>query len=85
MTSLNPSVSVETPISSPDKSPPAPSHRQRSKSASETLRDDAQVIFDKTIEGHYRNGKTGYRQVGALFITWKDDDLQCRATEVGIL
>lgn len=65
-------------------SPPS-LHHHRSKSASETQRDEARVEFDKTIEGHYRHGKTGYRQVGALFLTWKDDDMQCRATEVGAL
>lgn len=61
---------------------PPPSHHHRSKSASETQRDEARVEFNKTIDGHYRHGKTGYRQVGALFLTWKDDDMQCKATEV---
>ena len=43
------------------------------------------MVFNKTIDGHYRHGKTGYKQVGALFLTWKDDDMQCRETEVGTL
>ena len=80
-------MSVLTPNASADASgdylPPSP-HRHRSKSASEQ-KEEARVTFDKTIEGHYRHGKTGYRQVGALFLTWKDDDLQCRATEVCVI
>lgn len=64
---------------------PPPSHHHRSKSASETQRDEARVEFNKTIEGHYRHGKTGYRQVGALFLTWKDHMLQCREMEVDTL
>ena len=59
-----------------------PSHHHRAKSASETQCEEARVIFNKTIEGHYRQGKTGYRQVGALFLTWADDDMQCKAKEV---
>ena len=42
----------------------------------------ARVTFDKTISGHYRDGKTGYKDVGVLFITWEEDDLQCKETEV---
>lgn len=56
--------------------------RSRPKSPSETQRDEARVIFHKTIDGHYRHNKTGYRQVGALFLTWADDDMQCKDTEV---
>lgn len=59
-----------------------PPHHYRAKSARESQCEDARVIFNKTIEGHYRQGKTGYRQVGALFLTWADDDMQCKATEV---
>ena len=66
-----------------NESPPPSLSHHRSKSASEEQREKAKIVFDKTIEGQYRHGKTGYRQVGALFLTWKDDDLQCRATEVG--
>lgn len=68
-----------------NESPHPSLHHQRSKSASEQQREKAKIVFDKTIEGHYRHGKTGYRQVGALFLTWKDDDLQCRASEVRTL
>ena len=70
-----------TPIDSFDDSPPPSSHHHRKKSASER-RDDAKLVFNKTIDGHYRHGKTGYRQVGALFLTWEDDDMQCKETEV---
>ncbi|KAK0513636.1 hypothetical protein JMJ35_004000 [Cladonia borealis] len=45
----------------------------------------ARVTFDKTISGHYRDGKTGYKDVGVLFITWEEDDLQCKETEVDAL
>ena len=55
----------------------------RAKSASELQRDEARIVFDKTIDGQYRHGKTGYRQVGALFLTWAADDMQCKTTEVG--
>ena len=76
------------PCPAPDSgndSPPLSLPHHRSKSASEEQRDKARIIFNKTVDGHYRHGKTGYRQVGALFLTWEDDDLQCRATEVGAL
>ncbi len=61
---------------------PAPYQHQRAKSDSETQCEEARVIFDKTIAGHYRYGKTGYRNVGALFLTWADDDMQCKDAEV---
>lgn len=63
---------------------PLHSLHHRSKSASETQCEEARVIFDKTLAGHYRHGTTGYRNVGALFLTWKDDDMQCKNTEVGM-
>ena len=44
--------------------------------------EDAKIEFNKTLGGHYSNGKTGYDRVGALFLTWKDDDMQCKTTEV---
>ena len=44
--------------------------------------EELEITFNKTIEGHYRHGKTGYRRVGVLFLTWEEDDMQCRATEV---
>lgn len=61
----------------------------RSKSASEIRREvrdeereEARLIFNKTLEGQYRHGKTGYRRVGALFITWEEDDMGCKQREV---
>ena len=64
----------------------------RSKSASEIQREErdeereeARLIFNKTLEGQYRHGKTGYRKVGALFMTWEDDDLGCKQKEVSSL
>ena len=62
---------------------PQPSQHHRAKIASETQREEARVVFNKTIEGHYRDGRTGYRRVGALFLTWAADDLQCKTQEVG--
>ena len=81
MAALTPNASDD----SLDESPSPSLQHQRSKSASEEQRDKAKVIFNKTIDGHYRHGNTGYRQVGALFLTWKDDDMQCKETEVGPL
>lgn len=65
------------------ESPPQtsnPNHRLR-PSQVKTNR-EAQITFDKTLKGHYRHGKTGYNKVGALFLTWENDDMQCKATEV---
>ncbi|KAL9604372.1 MAG: hypothetical protein Q9219_000560 [cf. Caloplaca sp. 3 TL-2023] len=47
--------------------------------------EELEITFNKTLEGHYRHGKTGYKRVGALFITWEADDLQCKETEVDAL
>ncbi|MCJ1278807.1 hypothetical protein MMC21_006625 [Puttea exsequens] len=44
--------------------------------------EQARVTFDKTVSGHYRHGKTGYTRVGVLFLTWAEDDMQCKETEV---
>ena len=62
----------------------APSHTPPSKGPKERKAqyEKARVTFDKTISGHYRDGKTGYKDVGVLFITWEEDDLQCKKTEV---
>ena len=57
----------------------------RAKSASDIECEEARVIFDKTIAGNYRHGGTGYRNVGALFLTWADDDMKCESLEVSIL
>ncbi|KAI4163936.1 MAG: hypothetical protein LQ342_002433 [Letrouitia transgressa] len=49
------------------------------------LYDLAKVTFDKTLQGHYRHSTTGYSKVGVLFLTWEEDDLQCKETEVDAL
>lgn len=43
----------------------------------------AREIFDRVIGANYRHGKTGYSRVRALFLTWQDDDMHCKETEVG--
>jgi hypothetical protein len=86
MVSLDPKPSNDVPVNSPISL----SKHFRSKSASEIEREEhdeereeARIIFNKTLEGHYRHGTTGYRRVGALFITWEDDDMDCKQREVG--
>ncbi len=44
--------------------------------------EELEITFNKTLEGHYRHGKTGYKRVGVLFLSWEEDDMQCKATEV---
>ena len=39
-------------------------------------------IFDRVIGANYRHGK-GYSRVRALLLTWQDDDMHCKDTEVG--
>ncbi|MCJ1397565.1 hypothetical protein MMC11_000759 [Xylographa trunciseda] len=56
----------------------APAHR----TAFARSKDDARFIFNKTIAGHYRNGPTEYTRVGVLLITWKDDDMHLKESEV---
>ncbi|KAL8711529.1 MAG: hypothetical protein Q9225_007103 [Loekoesia sp. 1 TL-2023] len=55
------------------------------KATNEDPYDDLKITFNKTLEGHYRHGKTGYKRVGVLFVTWEEDDLQCKSTEVDAL
>ena len=54
------------------------------KSREEVDKEQAHITFSKTLDGHYHRGKSGYDHVGALFLTWEDDDMQCKATEVSI-
>lgn len=61
-----------------------PPHSAPSRSE-EASHEELEVTFNKTIEGHYRHGKTGYKRVGVLFVTWAEDDMQCRETEVDAL
>ncbi len=46
--------------------------------------DEARVTFNKNLGFYDRDGKTRYRNVGALFLTWMDDDVQYKATEVSL-
>ena len=55
------------------------------KTLEEIQKEEAQITFNKTLNGHYRHGKPDYERVGALFLTWEEDDMQCKATEVGYL
>ncbi len=65
--------------------PLQPSQDEQSESAERANREDAKTVFDKTISGHYRHGNSRYRRVGAIFITWKADDMQFKETAVGAL
>ncbi|KAL8682822.1 MAG: hypothetical protein Q9186_001151 [Xanthomendoza sp. 1 TL-2023] len=47
--------------------------------------EELEVTLNETIRGHYRHGKTGYRRVGALFLSWEEDDMQCKESEVDAL
>ncbi|KAL2037597.1 hypothetical protein N7G274_009710 [Stereocaulon virgatum] len=61
---------------------PQPLQRSSPKNDDDEVYEEARLVFNKTIGGHYRHGKTGYREVGVLCLTWKDDDMQCKASEV---
>ena len=64
-------------------SPPPPMYRRDFVGSDEQEQDDeARVIFNKTIGENHRRGKSGYLRVGVLFLTWEDDDLYCKSTEV---
>lgn len=62
------------------ETPAAP--RATPKTQWEKQNEQARITFHRTIDGHYRHGSTGYETVACLFLTWKDDDLQCKETEV---
>ena len=51
--------------------------------STKTESDNARIFFNQTLDGYNWRGRQGYRQVGALFLTWEDDNLQCKNTEVG--
>ncbi|KAF2086524.1 hypothetical protein K490DRAFT_66717 [Saccharata proteae CBS 121410] len=38
------------------------------------VKGESRVIFNKIIEGRFRDGN-GYEEVGVLFVSWKDDDM----------
>ncbi|MCJ1472685.1 hypothetical protein MMC13_001334 [Lambiella insularis] len=56
----------------------APAHR----TAIDRRKDDARFIFNQTIAGHYRNGRTGYTRVGVLLITWERDDMNLKVDKL---
>jgi len=45
-------------------------------------REIAQIEFNKTIAGCYRDGNAEYDAVGVLLLTWREDDLNCKEKEV---
>ncbi|PVI02228.1 hypothetical protein DM02DRAFT_310627 [Periconia macrospinosa] len=48
-------------------------------------REIAQVEFNKSIAGSYRDGNAEYDAVGVLLLTWREDDLKCKEKEVNVL
>lgn len=48
-------------------------------------RDIAQIEFNKSIAGCYRDGNAEYDAVGVLLLTWRDDDMNCKEKEVNAL
>lgn len=67
------------------ETPPHRSHVSSVRSHDEEPFEELEITFNKTLEGHYRHGATGYKRVGVLFLTWEEDDLQCKETEVDAL
>lgn len=55
--------------------PPKQPHRH-TISRHERRRNEARLVFNKVITGHYRDAGNDYSQVGALFVTWEVNDLQ---------
>ncbi|KAI4099618.1 MAG: hypothetical protein L6R37_005890 [Teloschistes peruensis] len=55
------------------------------RTESDDSHDELEITFNKTLEGHYRDGSTGYKKVIVLFLTWEEDDMQCKETEVDAL
>ena len=66
-------------------SPPQPSQDQQHESAEQANRGNAEIIFNRTIAGHYRHNNLRYKQVGAMFITWETEEMQFNETAVGAL
>jgi hypothetical protein len=42
----------------------------------------AQLDFNKSIAGCYRDGNAEYEAVGVLLLTWQEDDMNCKDAEV---
>ncbi|KAL8707664.1 MAG: hypothetical protein Q9220_007326 [cf. Caloplaca sp. 1 TL-2023] len=53
----------------------APLHASKADPNDEPY-EELEITFNKTLEGHYRHGKTGYNRVGVLFLTWEVDALR---------
>ncbi|KAI9729939.1 MAG: hypothetical protein M1834_006136 [Cirrosporium novae-zelandiae] len=64
---VSPNVKVQRDLPSPKKELP---YKQREN--------QAKIVFNKTIAGHYRNRENGYSNVGSLLITWENDDMNTR-------
>lgn len=62
--------------------PPLVYRRELVSSDKQEQNDETRVVFNKTIGENYRHGRTGYLRVGVLFLTWEDDDLKCKSSEV---
>ena len=87
---MPPTVSCSTSRATFDLHVETPPHRPHISTSSprddnEESYEELEIAFTKTLEGRYRDGKTGYNRVGALFLTWEEDDLQCKVTEVDAL
>ncbi len=50
--------------------------------SSEVKGAEAKKIFETTVKGHYKEPGGGYSRVGALFLTWLDDDCGRNGGEV---
>jgi hypothetical protein len=55
---------------------PPTQQRRYTISRNERRREEARLVFNKIIAGHYRDVGNDYSQVGALFVTWAVNDLQ---------
>ena len=55
---------------------PPKQKRRKTISRNERRQDEARLVFNKIIAGHYRDAGNEYSQVGALFVTWEANDLQ---------
>ncbi len=49
--------------------------RRETLSRHDSRRNEARLTFNKVIQSHYRKTGNEYSRVGALFLTWKDSDL----------
>lgn len=60
---------------------PPKQKRRYTISRNERRRDEARLVFNKIIAGHYRDVGNEYSQVGALFVTWEVNDLQLNSKD----